>query len=243
MRSLLAAVQFLTRIPVPGLNPSPREIGRSAFWFPVVGLAVGGITLGAYLLSLRFFPAPIARLLPLLVQVLVSGAFHLDGLADTVDALYGGKDREGVLRIMKDPHLGAMGAITIALTLLLKAAVLLTLPEGAYRGALLTAPVLGHAAMVGALALPYARAEGLGKAFSEHRSALDLPLAVLLSVLLSFGALEIPGLQSLAAAAVAGSVPILMARRRIGGVTGDVCGAANEMAELGYLLALTGFVR
>lgn len=239
MRAMLVAVQFLTRIPIPLSDVTEREIGRSVVCFPLVGALVGGILLGAYLAATLAFPVLMARALVLFLWLRVSGAFHLDGLADTVDGLYAGRSREDVLRIMKDPHIGAMGAIAIGSVLLLKAAAAVALPEWAFRGAILAVPVAGHGAMVAALALPYAREAGLGRAFAEHRSWIDPVAALVISATAAFVVLKFAGALALAAGAAATAVLLIRVWRRIRGVTGDVCGAANEVAETAFLVALT----
>jgi cobalamin 5'-phosphate synthase/cobalamin synthase len=239
MRKLLVAVQFLTRIPVAVDDATEREIGRSALCFPFVGLLLGGILYGSYLGASFIFPTLVARILTWVILILLSGAFHLDGLADTVDGLYGGKDRDDALRIMKDPHIGAMGVIAIGVNLLLKAAVGAVLPEPVFRAALVTLPVVGHSAMVAALGLPYARAAGLGKVFADHRRTTDLVLAALLAITAAFGLLKFAGLGALLGATVCSAILLAIAWRKVRGVTGDICGAANEVAEIGYLLGLS----
>jgi len=239
MKSLLVAVSFLTRIPVSVEAATEREIGRSALWFPIVGMLVGGILLGSYLVFHLIFPALVAKVLVLVVLILISGAFHLDGLADTIDALYGGKDREDALRIMKDPHVGAMGVIAIVAVLLLKTAAAVSLSEPCFRGALLTMPIVAHGAMVAALALPYARPSGLGKAFADHRSHWDIVLAALLTFGAAFALLKFSGVGALLIALGAAGLLVSLAWRKVRGITGDVCGAVNEVAEAGFLLALT----
>jgi adenosylcobinamide-GDP ribazoletransferase len=239
MRSLLVAVQFLTRLPVPVGNVTEKEIGRSALYFPLVGLLVGGILLGAYLLTSLAFPLLLARVLTLIVLILVSGAFHLDGLADTIDGLYGGRDREDALRIMKDPHIGAMGVIAIGSVLLLKAAALASLPEAFFRGALVAMPVVGHCAMVAVLAWPYARSSGLGKVFADHRLTRDGVFAAVIATSVSFGTLKFAGAGALFGALLSGAVLLGFVWKKIRGVTGDVCGAINEFAETGFLITLS----
>jgi adenosylcobinamide-GDP ribazoletransferase len=239
MRTLLVAVQFLTRIPVPVAGASEREIGRSAACFPLVGLLIGGVLLGSYLLVGLVFPLVVARVLAWVVLILLSGAFHLDGLADSVDGLYGGKDRDDALRIMKDPHIGAMGVLAIGVCLLLKAAVGAVLPEPIFRAALVTMPVVGHSAMVAALGLPYARPAGLGKVFADHRATFDTVFATSLATGVAFGLLKYAGLGALLAAALSSATLLAVAWRKIRGVTGDVCGAVNEVAESGFLLGLS----
>jgi adenosylcobinamide-GDP ribazoletransferase len=239
MRSLLVAVQFLTRIPVPVGKVTEKEIGRSALCFPLVGLLVGGILLGAYLLSSLAFPPLLARVLTLIVLILVSGAFHLDGLADTIDALYGGRDREDALRIMKDPHVGAMGGIALGSVLLLKAAAMVTLPEAYFRGALIAMPVVGHCAMVAVLAWPYARSSGLGKVFADHRLRMDGVFAAVVATFVAFGILKFAGTGALFGALLCGAVLLGLVLKKIRGVTGDVCGAINEFTETGFLITLS----
>lgn len=239
MRTLLVAVQFLTRIPVAVDNATEREIGRSALCFPLVGLLLGGILLGSYLAAELVFPPLVARVLAWVILILLSGAFHLDGLADAVDGLYGGRDREGALRIMKDPHIGAMGVIAIGLSLLLKATVGAVLPEPVFRAALLTLPLVGHSAMVAALGLPYAKAAGLGKVFADHRRSLDLVVAAVLAIAAAFGTLKFAGLGALLVATAFAAILLTIAWKKLRGVTGDVCGAVNEVAEIGYLLGLS----
>ncbi len=238
MRSLLVAVQFLTCIPVPIQGATAREIGRSATFFPLVGVLIGGVLYGAYLLLGLVFPDLVARLLTLLVLIAVSGSFHLDGLSDAVDGLYGGRTREDALRIMRDPHVGAMGVVAIVAALLLKAALFVSFSEAAFRGAILTMPVVGHAVMVAFLALPYAREEGLGRAFADHRWKGDVPLAGMLAAGVVFAVQQYAGLLALVGTCAAASVLLLLSWRKIGGVTGDVCGAANEVGETAFLLSL-----
>jgi adenosylcobinamide-GDP ribazoletransferase len=238
VRSLLAAIRFLTRLPVPAENLTEREIGRSAVLFPVVGLLIGGILLGLYRLFGLLFPAPVARLLVLVSLVAVSGAFHLDGLADTVDGLYGGRDREQALRIMRDPHIGAMGVVAIVAVLLLKTAALVSLSEAFFNKGILVMPVAGRGAMVAALMLPYARDEGLGRVFARHRSRTDPIVAAVLVFGLAIYALGPAGLWAVLGALAAAAGVLGIAWRRIRGVTGDVCGAVSEVAECAFLLAL-----
>jgi len=239
MRSFLVAVQFLTRIPVPVRDATAREIGRSALAFPLVGLLVGALSLGLYLGCWHIFPLPMARVVTLLAVVAVSGAFHLDGLADTVDGIYGGRTREDALRIMKDPHIGAMGVIAIVCALVGRVTASLVLPETAFRGALLCAPIAAHGAMVFAFAMPYAREQGLGRAFADHRSALDRVFAFLAGATAAFVFVRTAGLVSVAAAWLGAAVLLAFAWRSIRGVTGDVCGAAHEVAETVFFVALT----
>lgn len=238
MRSLLAAVRFLTLLPVPAGDLTEQEIGRSAVLFPVVGALLGGILLCLYRLFGLVFPVPVARLLVVVSLVAISGAIHLDGLADAVDGLYGGKDRDQALRIMRDPHIGAMGAVAVVLLLLLKSAAVLSLSEAFFRKGILVMPVVGRGAMVAAFLLPYARDDGLGRAFARHRSRTDPFVAAALVFGAAVYAFGTAGLWVLLGSLAAAGGVLGIAWRRIRGVTGDVCGAVNEVAECAFLLVL-----
>ncbi|KAB7623371.1 adenosylcobinamide-GDP ribazoletransferase [Alkalilimnicola sp. S0819] len=236
-RSLLLAVQFLTRLPVR-VSWSDQAAGRSLLYYPLVGLAMG------LLLLLLAWPlggaaAGLAAAVLLTVWVLASAALHLDGLADAADAWLGGQgDRERTLEIMKDPRCGPMAVVVLVLLLLLKwQALAELLARGEAGWALLLAPVLGR---LSALALfrdtPYVRAGGLGSALAAYLPR-DQALWVLGGVLLL--AVLVPGglWAVLAAALMYGGCRWLMLRR-LGGITGDTTGALIELVELAVLLAL-----
>ncbi|MGE4158297.1 MAG: adenosylcobinamide-GDP ribazoletransferase [Planctomycetota bacterium] len=236
MKSLLVAFQFLTHIPVPLKAVTERDMGRSSVWFPVVGALLGTFLCAFYHVVGQHFPETLARVLTLVALILVSGAFHLDGLSDTVDGFYGGSDRDKALEIMRDPRAGAMGVIAIVCGLFLKGAVFLTLSAKDLKSALLVMPVVGHAAMVLSFSLPSVRPDGLCHIFSEHRHRWD-GLAALIMAGAACGCVIGPaGLKALAAALLGTVLLLGMSWRKIRGVTGDVCGAANEVAEICFLL-------
>ncbi|MGJ7549905.1 adenosylcobinamide-GDP ribazoletransferase [Pseudomonas alloputida] len=234
------ALQFLSSLPVrlPGM-PEPREMGRSLLCYPLVGLLFGLLLwLANYLL--QGAAAPLHAALLLALWVLLSGALHLDGLADSADAWLGGfGDRERTLEIMKDPRSGPIAVVTLVLVLLLKFCALWVLVEQGAGKALLLAPVLGRAAMLGLfLCTPYVRRGGLGQALAEHlprRTAVWVLLSSLLLCLLVGGARAI--LPMLAAMAVFIGLRRLMCKR-LGGTTGDTAGAMLEILELAVLLGL-----
>lgn len=235
----LIALQFLTRLPVrlPGM-PEPEAIGRSLLWYPAVGLLIGALLLGLHLL-LGATPALLQAALLLALWVALSGALHLDGLADSVDAWVGGYgDRERTLAIMKDPRSGPMAVTALVVLLLLKFAALVTLVEqGAWAG-LLLAPWLGRTLLPLLFATtPYVRAGGLGAALAEHLPRERLPwllgACALGSLLCGWSAL----LAWLAAGATFWLARQAMLKR-LGGSTGDTAGALVELAECAILLTL-----
>jgi len=215
--------------------PAAREVGRSLLYYPLVGLLFGLLLwLASHLL--QGTPAPLHAALLLTAWVLLSGALHLDGLADSADAWLGGfGDRERTLQIMKDPRSGPIAVVTLVLVLLLKFCALWVLVEQGVGAQLLLAPLIGRTAMLGLfLCTPYVRPGGLGQALAEHlprRAAGWVLLCCALFCLL------LGGWVVLLAVAVFAWLRHLM-YRRLGGATGDTAGALLELLELAVVLGL-----
>ncbi|MDZ5741565.1 adenosylcobinamide-GDP ribazoletransferase [Pseudomonas asiatica] len=236
MLPLWIALQFLSSLPVslPGM-PAPREVGRSLLCYPLVGLLFGLLLwLASYLL--QGTPAPLHAVLLLTLWVLLSGALHLDGLADSADAWLGGfGDRERTLLIMKDPRSGPIAVVTLVLVLLLKFCALWVLVEQGIGAQLLLAPLIGRAAMLGLfLSTPYVRQGGLGQALAEHLPRHAAGWVLLGCVLFC---LVLGGWIVVLALAVFAWLRHLMCRR-LGGTTGDTAGAMLELLELAVVLGL-----
>jgi adenosylcobinamide-GDP ribazoletransferase len=238
VRSAAAAVAFLTRIPVGRwLDLDASDVGRGAWLFPVVGGLVGGAAGLIADVTADRLPALAAGGLAVALAAVLTGALHLDALADTADAL-GARSREQALDIMRDHAVGAFGATALVLVCLLDAALLGALAEtddAALVG--LAAGAAGRAAMLPlAYALPYARpGDGQGRAL-EGIGTLTVALGIALAVVLALPA-GTAGLWAAAAAALAALVLGLFARARFGGVTGDVLGATAKLAETAALVA------
>ncbi|MEG1040202.1 MAG: adenosylcobinamide-GDP ribazoletransferase [Pseudomonas sp.] len=240
MLAFWIALQFLSSLPVrlPGM-PTAEQMGRSLLFYPAVGLVFGVLLWG---LNAVFEGSPLLLHTALLLSawVLLSGALHLDGLADSADAWLGGfGDRERTLQIMKDPRSGPIAVVTLVLVLLLKFCALLVLVERGQGLLLMVAPLLGRTAMLALfLTTPYVRAGGLGQALAEHLPRRSGWWVLFASCVLS---LSLTGLQGLYVLAVAGVVFFWLRRlmiRRLGGATGDTAGALLELLELAVLLSL-----
>jgi adenosylcobinamide-GDP ribazoletransferase len=238
LRAAVAAVAFLTRVPVGRMVAvDARDVGRGAVLFPVVGALVGGTAGLVADLAAERLPELVAGALAVTVAALITGALHLDAVADTADAL-GATSRERALEIMRDHAVGAFGATALVLVCLLDAAALGALAESGDAALVgVAAGAAGRAAMLPlAFALAYARpGEGQGRALDGvglAATALAIGLALLLA--LPAGA---AGLWGAAAAAGAALAVGLVARSRFGGFTGDVLGAAAKLAETAALLA------
>ncbi len=233
MRSLIIAIQFLTRIPVPIIGDiSEREVGRSLLYYPLVGLLIG-LLLYALNGMLANAGESLQAALVLAAWVLITGALHLDGLADSVDAWLGGYgDRARTLEIMKDPRSGPAAIVLIVLLLLIKFAALEAIIVDDNGWLLILAPLLARTALpVLFQTTPYVRAGGLGSAMSEYVSSLE---GILLPLLISFAVIILMGWSGLwIIIAVMISFMLLrgMMIKRLEGTTGDTAGALLEVIE------------
>ena len=233
MRSLIIAIQFLTRIPVPVIGDiSEREVGRSLLYYPLVGLLIG-LLLYALNGMLTDVADSLQAALVLAAWVLITGGLHLDGLADSADAWLGGYgDRARTLEIMKDPRSGPAAIVLIVLLLLIKFAALEAIIADDNGWLLILAPLLARTALpVLFQTTPYVRAGGLGSAMSEYVSSLE---GILLPLLISFAVIILMGWSGLwIIIAVMISFMLLrgMMIKRLEGTTGDTAGALLEVIE------------
>jgi adenosylcobinamide-GDP ribazoletransferase len=237
LRPAAAAVTFLTRAPLGRfVRVEAEDIARGAWFFPVVGGAVGGACGLLADVVAGWLPALAAGTLAVGAAALLTGAMHLDALADTADSL-GGATRERALEIMRDHAVGAFGATALIVVCILDAAVLGALAQSDDAALVgLAAGAAGRAAMLPpALALPYVRTgEGQGRVLAGMgRATVVVALAVAGLLALPAGA---AGLWGAGAAALAAFVLGLFARHRFGGVTGDVLGATAKLAETAALV-------
>lgn len=234
------ALQFLSSLPIrlPGM-PAPLELGRSLLFYPLVGVVFGSVLMALDLL-LSGTPQLLHAALLLGCWALLSGGLHLDGLADSADAWLGGfGDRERTLTIMKDPRSGPIAVVTLVIMLLLKFAAIVALIDAHYSVALLLAPVIGRAAMLGLfLNTPYVRAGGLGQALADH---LPRRLGIQVLGVTTVACVLIAGWAGLWAvlSATAGFFWLRQLMiKRLGGSTGDTAGAMLELLEVLVLVAL-----
>lgn len=251
LAGLVTALRTLTRLPVPGREA--EHLGAALPWFPVVGALVGALTVGAGELVLRGHASleavvqgrgtawPGAAAFCMLVTgVLVTGALHLDGLADSADGLGGGRNRERALAIMKDSRTGAFGVLALVLVLLGKFAAYGRLLETGHLVWIIAACILARAAQVFlAASQPYARETGTAGAFVRqanwrHAAGAGVGAVALVTAVCGFG-LAVPVMAALACGVSAAWG--MWCRKRLGGVTGDTLGAGSELVELAVLFA------
>lgn len=243
----LLAVQFLTRLPVPilaRLSPEQAATGlaRAMAWLPLVGTLIGGVTAGVFVVAGWFWPPLVAAIVALVVEALLTGAFHEDAVADFCDAFGGTASGERALTIMKDSRIGSYGALGLGLTVLLRIAVIVALPAPVAAAAIIGAATAGRLCAVTLAAIVAPVGSGAGMAVRAGRMPPDrLALAMLLALP---GLAPILSLRPGASGAAIGAMFLLLLwlRRfllaRIGGSTGDCLGFAAAMGQLALLLAV-----
>jgi adenosylcobinamide-GDP ribazoletransferase len=239
---LVVAARYLTIVPLPGpARPSPDALGRAAPWFPIIGLGIGVVLVATERVTQLIFPLLLGGLLTVTAWKLLTGGLHLDGLADCLDGL-GGRDAEHRLAIMRDSRIGAYGALGLILLLLLEIAALTELSPGVRARSLLVVPVVARATPpLLARLFPPARAEGLGAAFGAGVGALAAPIALSIALVVAIVALHVLGVVVMAVSVVSALAVTRFFAARVSGITGDVLGAAIELAELTGLLTVSAW--
>jgi adenosylcobinamide-GDP ribazoletransferase len=247
----LVATQFLTRLPMPKLAGFESSwLSQSARYFPLVGVLVGAINVAVWWLARQVLPMSVSVGIMLTVSVLLTGAFHEDGLADTCDGLAAGGPRDRILAVMKDSRIGAFGAIALVLALGLKWATLDALPAAMFPLVVIAAHMWSRFCAIALIwRLPYARSESDGKAkpFADRLSGGEWLLSGLIGLLALAPIAWLAGTRadaldplSLAIGCASASLLAWLAaaylRHRIGGYTGDGLGAVQQTAELAFLI-------
>ena len=240
-----AMLSFISRLPVPARWSQGLDFehySRGIVMFPLIGVVLGGLTGLVFMALQPWCGIPLAALFAVLTLALLTGGFHLDGLADTCDGIFSARRRERMLEIMRDSRLGTHGGLALIFVLLAK---VLVVSELALRGtpmlaALAAACVAGRGSAVLLMYRHrYAREEGLGNVFigkvTGRQTCVTLGLAAILAAVL------LPGMRGVAAMAVTMVAMFILGqllKRTLGGQTGDTLGAAIELGELIFLLAL-----
>ena len=252
MRKILLAFQFLTIIPVKEIKDvSEKEMGGASAFFPLIGFIQGTLFVVSAGLFLKIFPLELANGLLVLVIIITSGGLHLDGLADTFDAIALRGDREKKLSVMKDSTIGPVGVIAIVLALLLKFLALNSLFHYSlftFYYSLFLMPVFSRWVMVTAIFHgKSARQDGIGKIFIENTKLKELVIATLLVIgcwllVVSF---LLSSLFTIHYSLFLVSIPVLyifslvsvwFCNKKFGGMTGDTFGAVSEISEILFLM-------
>jgi adenosylcobinamide-GDP ribazoletransferase len=238
---LRTAVGFLTRLPVPDREGAPpANFARAYRVFPLVGAAIGA-AVGLLYFGTRILGLPdlAGAALALGASAILTGALHEDGLADVADGFGGGRNTAAKLEIMRDSRLGTYGALVLMVSFVIKLSALAALPDAVVVQSLIAAHALARGVLpMMSMSLPMARKDGL----ATHAGRPDMATAGIAGGLaLIIAVLSLPLIEALyaALAAIAGAIGMAwLARRQIGGQTGDVLGAAEQVGETAILLLL-----
>jgi len=240
MRLILIAFQFLTIVPLPfTVRCEEEDLGRSMTFFPLVGLAIGGLLAGADFLLAPLLPRGVADLLLVVLNSAVTGGLHLDGLSDVCDGLAARGSRERFLAVMKDSRIGAVGAVALMLGLALKYQALLAVPIEYKREVLLFFPLVARFAQVQmTVGAKRARPDGLGHAFVGGAGIAQFLLSYLFTLAAAYWLLGLNGMACALLLYVFTWGIKRWSHKRLGGITGDVIGCASELNEICSLLLL-----
>lgn len=256
MKGFILLLSFMTRLYVPKVEYNEEKLGKAMKFFPFVGLIIGLFLYFAALISLKLTKSiEITVVLLLLVEIILTGGIHLDGLSDTFDGIFSYRSKQKMLEIMKDSRVGVNGVLSLIMYFLLKFVLLQTIAF--HLGviymfyAVFSSPIIARlCSVVSCASAPYARASGMGKAFVDNTNLLSVAFAfvstfiliqlpffsILKEVYYPFVALTLAGIL-LIMSIVAFLFSKLMTRK-IGGITGDTLGALLELSQLLSLLIL-----
>ena len=244
MKNFITGLQFLTRIKIAKQSEwSPESFGRSVKFFPLVGGVIGVLLVIINQLLTEYFPL-IGFYLPphifttilIIMNIVLTGGLHCDGFMDTMDGVFSGRSKERMLEIMKDSRVGANGVMAFVLLVLLKWSLLMDISSLLLPTALLVMPILGRFAMVMGITLfPYARPDGIGKAFAQYADKYTALISIVITLLL----IGVCGKQALASFVMVSLSTMLLApyfTNILGGLTGDIYGTLSELGEIMVLL-------
>ena len=236
--SLPTALAYLTVLRPPGRRQF--ELGRAVLWFPVVGLFIGGLLCLVWWAGFQVAPRSVASLLTVLAWVWITGGVHVDGLANTSEALLSWRSRANMHEILSTPHIGPIGMTAVFGLLATKVVALDNIPVDRAATALFCAPLLGRCTQVLATVVsPYAKSEGVAvTAFSRRGQWMRIAVAILpLAMLWQLGPER--AVVLLAGWIVLSTALLVRIRILLGGMTGGTLGALTEIAEAWAMVAAT----
>jgi adenosylcobinamide-GDP ribazoletransferase len=231
------ALQFLTRIPIR-LRRAP-DLTASIPWFPLIGAVIGTLLAALLAVGSLLLPMPVIAAVTVLAGVLLTGAFHEDGLADAADAIGGGWDRAQRFTILKDPLHGSYGVAALTGSIIVRILCLGALSPVAAVAGLIASHTLGRTVSIVSMAIwPTATAQGLGADYVRAARPLPIMIGAGIGLAISTAVLGWWIGPALVAAAIAGGVMGWIAWRALGGVTGDILGAIEQVTEIAVLLVV-----
>jgi adenosylcobinamide-GDP ribazoletransferase len=219
------------------MDYADADVGQSAIFFPVIGLILGSLLVVVNFLLAPFASAALLSVILVSLLAFFTGGFHLDGVGDTFDGLGAGGDRDRILSVMEDSHTGVFGLTAVVLVLLLKIHALESIDADRER-TLLVALILGRWAMLLLAYRSKAAKDGLGSRLIEHLKTKYFLIATLLTLVLVTAIWSRNGIMMMAWVAIFTTASKIYFHRRLGGVTGDTCGAVGELSETSVMVLL-----
>ncbi len=234
--ALLAAIQFLTRFPVPSFAFDAETLPRALFFFPVVGAALGAITGAANTLLAGHLPRLVAAGFAVALLMAMTGALHEDALADCADAFGLRRPVDRTIAIMRDSRIGSFGAATLGISIVLRVSLIAALPMGKALPCMIAAATLARWSTLPLALLPAAQPElGQGATIAQRASRATLVLGTVLAVVIVAAALRLGAIPAGGAALIVTALTGVFYMRRLGGTTGDCFGATNQLVEIAVL--------
>lgn len=236
MKRFLIALQFLTILPIKiKSNIKEKDYGGSLLYFPAAGTLIG-ILLSLTAYGVEFLPNLAKGAIILIASIIITGGIHIDGFADTCDGFYAGNTKEKILKIMRDSHMGAMGAIGITALLILKFSLITSIPPYFLCKALIMTAVFSRWSQAFACSLsPYARENGKAKFFIEYSNLKNTAAGALFTLALFIFLAKLKGIIIFSFSLIFALFFIRYVKRKLGGMTGDTIGAVNEIADISIL--------
>ncbi len=240
MKVFILTLQFLTRIPLNfQMDIDEDDFAKGVVYFPIAGLIIGAFNLLIYYLSGFILDGIFPAVCYVLANVVITGALHLDGIADTCDGIFSSRTRERMLEIMKDSRIGTNGTIAVLLDVLLRAAVLFGAPKGAAYVAILAAPVISRTMLIVIMQVSrYARENGMGGLFLGKQAPVRTLIGFVIGLGLTFAIGGYLCLTVFFAALAAAFLFRWYIYGKLGGMTGDTVGATNEVVEIVALILI-----
>ena len=239
LNNFLISLQFLTIINIKTDTPiDEKSFGKSVIFFPLIGAFIGVLLVIISRLTSAFLPVSVSDAIVLAVLILVTGGLHIDGFADTVDGFAGGKNKDDILRIMKDSRIGTFGVVGIVMLLLTKYLSIYSLQEDIKYFILIAMPVIGRWSVLPmGLFFKYARIDGgTGKIFAESIRLKELIIGTVIVLSIIIPLFRLNGFLMLAVIFIVTLLIGRYSKRKINGITGDVFGATIEINELIILI-------
>lgn len=234
-------LQFLTTIPLRvNLDVTHEDFGKGLVFAPVVGLIIGGVLAGSWLILNMVFTPFVTAILIVIIYILLTGGLHLDGLGDTFDGLFSNKPRERMLEIMRDSRVGTNAVLAVVAVLLLDTALVASYDKSIIFKVLLLMPVAGRiGSLVGSGVSVYARSgEGLGKSFIDYCGIREILTGLVGYLIIFYLAAGVQGAVIALIPPVTAFITVRLFSKKINGATGDILGAVCEINQTVYLLAV-----